>query len=70
METCLSSHSYQGWYPDLAVPVALDLDSVLEPFERTVVRPTVVINNLEPQSFQNIVVNTSIADTSSQHVVF
>ena len=39
--------------PNLAVPAAQDQFLVLQPFERMVVRATVVTNNLEPLMFQN-----------------
>ena len=56
--------------PAVAVPVALDHDSVLQPFEGTVVKAKVVNDDLEPLIVQNVVLNTSIADASLQNVVF
>ena len=53
----------------LAVPIALDRDLVLQPFERTAVKAKVVTANLEPLVFQNVVMNAAIADASLQNVV-
>ena len=54
----------------LAVPVPLDSDLVLQPFERTVVEAKVVTAALEPLVFQNVVLNAALADVSLQNVVF
>ena len=46
----------------VAVPVALDHDLVLQLFERAVVKANVVITNLDPLVFQNVMFNTAIVD--------
>ena len=56
--------------PSLAVPVALDSDLVLQPFERTVVKAKVVTTDLEPLIFQNVALNAAVADASLHKVVF
>ena len=43
---------------------------MLQPLELTVVEAKVVTANLEPLVFQNVVLNTAIADASLQKVVF
>ena len=53
-----------------AVPVALDSDLVLQPFERTVVKAKVVTTHLESLVFQNVMLNVALADVSLQNVVF
>ena len=55
--------------PNLPVPVALNQDLSLHPFEVTVVRATVVTANVEPLIFQNVVLHPSIAEASLQNVV-
>ena len=50
--------------PSLAVPVALESDLVLQPFERAVVKAKVVTTDLEPLIFQKVVLNAAIADAS------
>ena len=54
----------------LAVPIALYRDFVLQPLELSVVKAKVVTAHLEPLVFQNVVLNTAIADASLQNVVF
>ena len=58
---CHQSHT-QVVNPDSAVPVVLDQNVVTQPFGRTVVRTTVVTDNLEPLIFQNVMFNASKAD--------
>ena len=48
----------------LAVPVALDSDLVLQPFERTVAKAKVVTTNLQPLVFQNVLLNAALADAT------
>ena len=54
----------------LVVPVALDNDLVLQPFEYAVVKAKVITNNLEPLIIQNVALNAAIADASVHKVVF
>ena len=54
----------------LAVPVALDSQLVLQPFERTVVNAKVITNDLEPLLFQNVALIAAVADASLHKVVF
>ena len=54
----------------LAVPVALDLDLVLQQFEGAVVKAKVVTAIFEPLVLQNLVLNAATADASLQNVVF
>ena len=54
----------------IATPVALDSDLVLQPSERGVVKAKLITNELEPLIFQNVVLNTAIADASLHNVVF
>ena len=54
----------------LAVPVVLDSDLVLQPFERAVVKAKVITNDLEPLIFQNVALNAANADASLHKVVF
>ena len=54
----------------LATPVALENDIVLQPFERTVVKAKLLIDNLEPLIFQSVVLNAAIADASLHNLVF
>ena len=56
--------------PSVATSVALDSDLVLQPFERTVVKAKVVIDDLEPLIFQKVMLNAALADTSLQNIVF
>ena len=56
--------------PSLAVPVALDSDLVLQPFERAVVKAKVVTTDLEPLIFQNVALNAAFAGASLHKVVF
>ena len=54
----------------LAVPVALDNDLVLQPFECAVVKAKVITDNLEPLIIQNVALNAAIADASVHKVRF
>ena len=54
----------------LAVPVALDSDLVLQPFERTAAKANVVTINSEPLVFQNVVLNAALVDAWLQNVMF
>ena len=54
----------------LAVPVVLDSDLVLQPFERVVVKAKVITNNLELLIFLNVALYAAIADASLHKVVF
>ena len=56
--------------PILAVPVVLDHDLVLQPFNRAAVKAKVVTANLEPLVFPNVVLNAAILDASLKNVVF
>ena len=56
--------------PSVTTSVALDIDLVLQPFERTVVKAKVVTDDLEPLIFQNVMLNAAIADTSLRNTVF
>ena len=56
--------------PILAVPVVLDHDLVLQPFNRAVVKAKVVTTNLELLVFLNVVLNAVILGASLQNVVF
>ena len=54
----------------VATPVALDSDLVLQPFEQTVVKAKLITNELEPLIFQNVMLNSAIADASVHNIVF
>ena len=54
----------------VATPVALDSDSVLQPFERTVVIAKLITNELEPLILKNVILNAAIADASLHNIVF
>ena len=54
----------------VATPVALDSDLVLQPFEQTVVKANFITNELEPLIFQNVMLNSAIADASVHNIVF
>ena len=50
--------------------VALDNDLVLRPFERTVVKAKLITKELKPLIFQNVILNSAIADASLHIIVF
>ena len=54
----------------LATPVVLDIDLVLQPFERTVVKAKLITDTLEPLIFQSVALKAAIADASLHNVVF
>ena len=54
----------------LVIPVVLDCDLVLQPFERAVARAKLVTDALEPMIFQSVALNASLSDTSLHNVVF
>ena len=55
---------------DVAIPVALAQEVVLQPFERMVARASVVTTKLEPLIFQTVALNASLSDTSLHNVLF
>ena len=54
----------------LTIPIALDSDLVLQPFERTVAKAKLVTNALEPLIFQTVALNASLSDPSLQNTIF
>ena len=54
---------------DVAIPVALAQEVVLQPFERMVARASVVTTKLEPLFFQTVAFNASLSDTSLYNVL-
>ena len=55
---------------DVAIPVALAQEVVLQPFERMVARASVVTTKLEPLIFQTVALYASLSDTSLYNVIF
>ena len=55
---------------DTAIPVILDQEVVLQPFERMVARASVVTTKLEPLIVQTVALNASLSDASLHNVVF
>ena len=54
----------------LTTPVALDVDLVLQPFERAMARAKLVTDALEPLIFQTVALNASLSDPLLQNTIF